>query len=426
MATNEKFSLALWVKDRLSRPTAVSPIKPAAANGRFNKSILDRFNYNLDVPLKSYLDFTCPLSILSAHPDYLACFYSYNIQLFFPQELLDKGYSGGRKFILRPALNNWQWKKLGLLQIEWETKHLDLPPDGERLLSDCYNWLEEGHFLEMRINEYYLPCRSEFFNRRHNLHMNVVVGGDKDKGVFFVAGIDKEYEVSTVTEADLVKAFYQIPSHTRWVNPTGLEYHRTIWRWRVDPRSVGRSIDLKLVQEQVDDYRESRSSRERRVVAEFDHLAYPEVAGAWGLAIYDSWAKYLDRVEKRKEKLDLRASRTLWEHKECMVMRLHYLKRMGLNVTPALIDGFGKVEAAAKQFRLFAFGYNLERGKDKLISLRRTLASLRSMEEPLYAELSALLGLELHRCEKQASDDSMCVDGIMVTETTREHARWSV
>lgn len=348
----------------------------------------------LDVPVQSYLDYSLPLSVVASHGGVPDIFYSWGVQMFFPDSMLTPGGRKGlHKFLLFPALNNWQWQALGFLEIECRTELRGQSPPKRELLRWLGGKMTEGWYPELRLNEYFLPGRPLFFGRAHNLHINMVTGIDEERDLVRIAGYGSKYCIDDISLEAFYSSFTSIAEDGR--NFDENSYERVVWLWRPRRSSHDSGLRADLVMKQLEAYFASVSALGHRVIATDDQYAYPEDSGVWGVGIYRSWEEYLKTKARNRRPIDLRASRTLWEHKVCWMTRLRILAALKVSVAPDSIAEMQMVERTAKEFRISCFAYNKSGCMSPVDGLIELLRRIESRER---AALGQVLDA-LHRFE---------------------------
>lgn len=346
-----------------------------------------RLPFDCAVPSQSYLDYALPLSCLAHVPEHKSVYYSNNVQLFFPDSLNGLCEPKLNKFMMFPGLNNWQWEQAGFMTVESYVEMARRPPNDRELLQLLRQALESGYYVETRLNEFYLSARPHFFNKHHALHINLVVGISSDSTTVQVAGYGTSYGVSSIPFREFMLSFFNAPTGQPKLRPEAISTHRMIWLWRICDAPNPQEIDLTLVAGQLADYIEGTSSRERRLIATDDHLAFPLEQGTWGMKCYESWRIYLHRLRCHKSKMDIRASRTMWEHKESMMQRLFFLREANVYIPDILLESFLEIKLLAKAFRLEAFVHRKKEHEASLRTMEELIDTLERLELEAYPRL---------------------------------------
>lgn len=336
-----------------------------------------RLPFATDIPVRSYLDHALPLSIVVHNSHHVDCLLGTFIQLFFPndKEKFDR-------VIMCPALGLHDWQQLGFLDVCERTAfatQLKRPAD---LTDAVIAHLGDGSYVDICMDEYFLPgrpCHREV----HSVHDNMLIGYDLPSRRFYLAGYGTDYEVSLVEFEDVQRAFYDAPRMQRKARRLNIITPRAAAPCHLDD---GRLIG------QLDDYVNGRAT----VTPEAMRSTPPyrkarRFAGTWGLNTYDAFIEYLRRTARDRGEVDLRATRTLWEHKACMLRRLRRLEAGELVPSHhGLSQSYRFVEELARSVRFAAYEYNL----DRTVTLETSVHDLRAMkeaEEQLLREVVRLL-----------------------------------
>lgn len=332
--------------------------------------------FETDIPIRSYLDHAFPLSIVVHDPQHVEALFGSFVQLFFPDDKLEYD-----RVLMLPSLRTSDWERLGFL----ETLLLDTRSRAlgraEGLLVALVHHLGQGRYVEAQIDEYFLPGRPCYLSV-HSVHDNMLVGYDLARRVFRIAGYGADYEVADVGFDDVARAFYDVPLTQR-----RRRLLRVVWR-----RSGAKgAFDLGGMAAQLDDYLGSRATmspaemREARL-----YWKARRFTGTWGLDVYRALIDFITRVAGGGRPLDLRVTRTLWEHKACMLARIKYLEANGhVDRGLSLSSAYAHIERLAKSVRFAAYEYHAS-GRQHLPT-DAIVESLRRMKESEAAVLGRLM-----------------------------------
>lgn len=364
-----------WWPEALLPGRAPAP-DPVHAGDRPQSRVLP---FTLDVPVRSYLNHAFPLSIVSRFPAHEPRLYESFIQLFFPDDKAEYD-----RVMMLPALATPDWARLGFMETEQmdpRDPRLRRPDALSGLLADH---LARGCYVEIHIDEFFLPGRP-CHGRVHSVHDNMIVGYDWPRGIFHLAGYATEYELSTVAFDDVVNGFHRAP----W-NERARRYLRLLTPREPEPRP----FDVAAVAGQLADYLHSRPGMtpdEMRAARLYWKAR--RFTGRWGLDAYGAFAEYTARQVRDGKPLDLRATRTLWEHKACMLARLRYLEAADLFRGGRLFSApYAPVEAAARLLRFAAYEHNARGcGPGPLEPAAALLRDMRATEEAVLSDALASL-----------------------------------
>lgn len=364
----------------LRPPPDLSGPGPCAPTGVPSRVALP---FATDIPIRSYLDHALPLSIVSAEPGHRDALLSSFIQMFFPDDKLDYD-----RVLMLPSLGFAEWHGLGFLDrlpVDVNARALARP---EALFHTLVHQLRQGRYLEAQIDEYFLtgrPCH----RRVHSVHDNLLFGYDLERRTMLIAGYARDYETAELPLADVLAAFYLMPK-------TQLSRRRLVAYW---PRPTRAALDVEAIAAQLADYLDSRVSVSPVALRRSPpYWKARRTAGRWGLDTYAAFDEYVARQAAAGAELDLRATRTLWEHKACMSARLRRLESLGrLRPEDSLAVRYVPVETLAKAARFEAFEYNAcGRAKARADALRAALARMHAIEAEVLRQ--ALLRLKVSPC----------------------------
>lgn len=361
-----------WLRPR--RP--IADVGLTAAHERPSSTLLP---FTVDIPVRSYLDYAFPLSIVAPDAHHRARLLESFIQLFFPDDKLPYD-----RVLMMPALRTPDWERLGLIgteTIETHSRRLRRP---EALLDLLTRHLADGRYVEIHLDEFFLP-RRPCHGRMHSVHDNMLIGYDLTARTFQLAGYSTDYEQYPVSWDDVLRAFYHMPR-----GQLGRRMIRTIWR------REGRSqrFDLRGMAAQLADYVASRQTltpREMRRARLYRKAR--RFTGAWGLDTYEAFRAYVRRQSAAREPIDLRSTRTLWEHKACMRDRLQYLEDEGLvSADAGHALAYAEVERLARGVRFGAYEYNAAgMGSSHADALSGSLTTMERLERAILRDVVSAL-----------------------------------
>jgi hypothetical protein len=338
MVTTHASFVGAWLRPR--RP--IADAGPIGADDRPSNTTLP---FTTDIPVRSYLDYAFPLSIVAPDDRHRTRLLESFVQLFFPDDKLPYD-----RVLMVPGLRTADWERFGLIETETIDSHSHRLRRPEALLDLLTRRLARGHYIEIHLDEFFLP-RRPCHERMHSVHDNMLIGYDLTARTFQLAGYSTDYELYPVPWNDVLQAFYHMPRAQ-----LGRRMIRAIWR-RAGPPA---GFDVRGMAAQLADYVESRQTFTPRQLrrARLYRMAR-RFTGAWGMHTYEAFRAWLRRQGDAREVLDLRATRTLWEHKACMLQRLAHLERERLVTAGAgYARAYAEVERLARAVRFEAYEYN--------------------------------------------------------------------
>jgi len=299
-------------------------------------------------PLIGKLRHAYPLSILATDDAYLPWFYNNYIQLFCP---LARGFPHTQVDFFYPP----HYPSTPLLDVQiFDRRVLEKSLRGS-IGSFFAHCIDDDLYIRIYVDEFYIGQRAAY-QREHFLHKVLLCGYDEGKEIFHIMGFlpNGQYGRSEVGFADLERSFYSdaLLGEMRAIDSgerdSALGDFSEIWlaKYRRERRC---EFDLPLVVEQLMDYLLSRNTIERFRMLDISHLGQEEI----GMGIYRSIQRRLEYALETPFYFDFLSLHTLWEHKKCMLMRMHYMEEQGyLDPVDQYSSEFGEVERQARILRM--------------------------------------------------------------------------
>ena len=230
--------------------------------------------------------------------------------------------------------------------------------------------IEEGYYIYVQVDEYFIPKRWAY-NNTHYLHDLLIYGYDKSKGQYNVVGYDDKfnYVESVISYTEFYNGFVN--------NFYDLELDENYWADRIFIFKYNMNgkydFNINLVKKTISDYVNSRNDFEL-----YNRFKNSNENKVYGVQIYDKVLEYLESIEKEQIlKLDLRIFKLLEEHKILMIERLLYMRDRGLELEQE-VEKYYDIDRLAKQCKIFAMKYNVMNSK-KILEL--ISSSLKIMKE---------------------------------------------
>jgi hypothetical protein len=313
--------------------------------------------FETKVPTQAYLDTAIPQSILLGHRFFDNVMAVHNIQVFF--SAATERFT--KRFRITPTLDRAAWERMGLLKVEEIGKYNSMQRgDAGILLRDIMAMINDGNYIECRLDEYYVPGRPLYKHEHRDIHINILVGFDLEARSFSIAGYGRTYEVSTITFDDFIHAFFSEPSSDYRSKETQYFWWKTLWSWtRMDLVETANNWaeNLNGIRIQLEAYLSGRAAPTGKLFERSEN-DYGNEPGSWGIKTYKDWINYVDTAKQEGRRLDLRATRSLWEHKICMVRRLKTLSRNGIRIAASTNAECLKLEGIARGITLMAINFN--------------------------------------------------------------------
>ena len=335
--------------------------------------------FELNVPVRSYVDQAFALSVITARGLRLNSFPEYFVQVFFPDDKLEYD-----RVLMLPKLGIDELARLGVLEIEEPDIESSQYADTALLLECLAGAISDGFYVELNIDEFFIPGRP-CFQKIHSVHDNMLIGQDPALRQFQIVGYGSDYEVVSVGYGVIADAFQRVPwdqlskRKLRFIRPT--------------ESARARQGDLRRMVSYLRDYAGSAASFSSAEIKSANlYWRNRRFTGTWGLDSYAAFDAYIEGAVQKKEKLDLRATRTLWEHKVCMRSRIEFLEKEFLAQSAApLSSAYVAVEKLARLIRFQAYDYNVSEGRLDTTTVSGQLSQMQKAEKSILTALLASL-----------------------------------
>ena len=313
-------------------------------------------------PIIGYLHHAFPLAILSQDERYLPWFYSQYIQVHCPLNLADgPDPERKRKFNFYRVPNCDGPPNIGL-SVTRLNRAIVL---GDGLMPFIFRALELGRYVQVCVDEFYIPNKMAF-QKRHLLHELFVFGGDSVDGFVETLGFQAngDFGALRVSCDDLQRAFDAGADNNEY-DADGIR----LFYW---DRDVPVIFDVQNVLDGLEDYVLSRNTSER-----FRLLGTP-IDGAFGLATYRCLIEACAQLFQHPHWYDIRPLHILWEHKVCMLARIQFLEREGfLDWADGFANAYTVIEKCARTIRMMMLKLRVSRDVailERIVQLLEQLA----------------------------------------------------
>lgn len=351
--------------------------------------------YEFNVPYRVLLAWSYPQAILAAHGDLSPLIAGACSSLFFL-----RAKAQGAKQVMTPrvipAYSLDTYAYLGYL----ESESCDLlaeevdPAPVVRFVAES---VLSGWYVSTNVNKYYIPGAAA--SRRDFRHPLLVTGCDAARGIFSVITYanDGDYAREEVSAEKLGRAIVSRAVFERMARPDHKGAVKRLRRYR-PAKGVPRTVSLHSVAAQLTDYMESRLppaalNNPAPAIEEFNYSPDFLASCAFGVSTYDCYTVYFQHVLAHPKELDFRVTRTLWEHKEMMLIRIQYLEQVGA------IPGDGEISAKyqevvdlALKLRMACYSWSKQQGGREFLSqAHERLARMRQVETDTIEQVLACL-----------------------------------
>jgi hypothetical protein len=255
----------------------------------------------------------------------------------------------------------------------------------EEIIPAVIRGIDQGWYLQIPLDEFYIPCRAAF-GKRHYIHELLVFGYDAEARTLKILGFDDRMEFGeqqiAFRELEDAIALADTSSH---YDPGGVRLYRHVAseRYPADPS---------MATEFLTDYCEERDSSQR-----FRAMLPARDGYVYGFGVYAPLAAFYGTLRERPEAMDIRPLQLLWEHKKCMAERLaRWVELEWLPPDDPALGSYAAIVEQANGLRLLGLKYWVSQQPAVLERVSTRLLALRDRErevlEPVLAKLKRKLG----------------------------------
>lgn len=331
-----------------------------------------KLSINPQPPIIVYQYRAFPLSITSNYSETLTWFYSNFIHLKFNLNFIENKGDFDIDFIAGNIYGGIPW--LDYLESDLALKHNT--EEQRNLYMEIISKINEGYYYYSFVDEYYIPNRPAY-KKFHNTHDLLIYGYDLSNNQFNIIGFNKkmQYVESHVSFEDFMK---------------GLSFSEAKYSsyLRVK-RNVDYSFDKANVIEKLEDYLFSNNCAGKLLKYDFDdrtehmkNLNHNLLSENWGFGVdlYTQLNLFFDALIDKEIKFDIRPLHCLWEHKKCMLGRLHFFFQNHMIHDSEIINSYQKIVAQADIIRSLTLKYMLTNDTSIHTRIKSIISELRINE----------------------------------------------
>lgn len=318
--------------------------------------------------ITSYYHLACFLSVLYTDTDALRWVYSNFVQL----NMKDVGGTMWVDYYTQTPYDHLVPSLTGALHVN-RNMILRYSPSFTGFVRDS---IDEGFYVSTNVDEFYIPGTAAYQNRS-NAHGLFIHGYDDDSRSFHATGFlaNQRYGGTIVGYDEMEEAFMKLEPDD--------DFHFTVYThlFRLNPKhKPNYDFNVPWVMEQLEDYWQSKPS-DRRMLAYEERKTIPSV---WGMDVYDSLIRLIERHIAKEVILDHRPFYVLWEHKKMMNRRIDYMERQGYYVcSPKVVEGYQNIEKSGMVILNLILKYWMSKDNRYLEQLAERLSRLKSEESPV-------------------------------------------
>ncbi|GBF78226.1 hypothetical protein PA598K_06842 [Paenibacillus sp. 598K] len=324
---------------------------------------MERYSLPLANPPIKYLQhYAYRLSIILNHDEGWPWFYSNFIQL-----LGRKGATGAADYRIDflPAALGFHtfFPLLDYSPLKKEIILNQLQCDVHDLLQRS---LQEQLYIYTFVDEFYIPHRRSY-QQQHFGHDILIYGYDLSERAYHVVGFDENmmYRETKVRFDQMEQAMMSAPEQPI------IQIYRNQFSYE---------LDMEAIKDALTDYIHAHNSSKRLrsfVTPMPDHHYY-------GLAVYSGLEEHLDMLGEDMGNYNIRLTHLLMEHKQCMLLRLDYLKKEGrLFDADELLGSYQELMDMTLKLRHLYLKISLSTDKEAPGKVKDLLLTLRAADESL-------------------------------------------
>ncbi len=227
--------------------------------------------------------------------------------------------------------------------------------------------LDEGYYVYFTgVDDYYVPGKS-WYRKRHMTHDGILCGYDDNDETFSIAS----YNVNWIF------SMYRVPKKCFFEGlqaSCGYKQCGSLIAYKMkDDMTI--SLDPHKILERIKQY----------LSVTIDKVPLDRDDSVVGIAVHDLLSMYMDRLKDGSipsTRMDWRALRPVWEHKRCMLDRLHAIEEM-YGWDSEISSEYAPLVDQANRLRGLYAMYHKNRRRGLLDAIGRGLVELREKENEI-------------------------------------------
>ncbi|GMQ61638.1 hypothetical protein [Vallitalea maricola] len=326
-------------------------------------------------PLTGRMHIAFPLAIMLTKEHNKVWFYNHYIQMMCSNDYDEYGvldYS----FYVGSICNGW-WNN-PLLEVQFFKTDLIFKSKKD-ILDFSINMLKDNYYILTQDLDYF---RKKFLKKSRTSYHYIFGCNTKEK-VFYTVGHQKGYygnnQVSFKDFIDDMKTYTNQELVLLKVKESPLE------------------IDLPFIRKQIHDYVYSRNSSEDLKVYQTLNTTF-----SYGLKTYDNIFNYFIKLLDGKVKNDIRIPYILWEHKNCMYLRLRYINSNVFKINEDVLKYSKELVSKASMIKNYTLRSIIEDNPKYIEKPLRKLEELKREELKIMMELLDIIP------ERKDTNDEYC------------------
>ena len=247
---------------------------------------------------------------------------------------------------------------------------------GHKLRDFIIDSIDNGNYVLMMIDRFYIEQYRTEYNTHHFFHEVMINGYDLCENVFYISDNNSngKYERFSCDMKSFELAFINI------LRKSDNEFDNHLFLIKAkECHAYG--FDLEQVKTAMIQYVSS------------EVLIGRDKNGIFGLKSFDVAIDYLDLVEKKEDRFDVRPMHLLWDHKKCMTHRIQYMVEQGYikEDTENIVKSFQEIEKNLLVSRNLLLKFGVTNQNKIIENLQTLLESTKLKEESVLREVISQL-----------------------------------
>lgn len=333
-------------------------------------------------PIIGYVIHAFPLSIIFNHDECMPWFFCNYIQLVCNTQLNTNFLDF---FSLCTAITEIQWVDSVYPGIPWINRNsisgqtfMDCNINKEEII---INSLIGDNYIVCHLDEFHVPNRYSYQNE-HYPHENLIYGFDNESKEYDILGFDSRgiFGSSKISYSE-----FQLASKGHDIKFLHIK------------EDFIYELDLKCIRDLLTDYLYSRNSDYK-----YSGIRNPNMNYVYGMEIYNQLITYLRLLSNNQVVTDVRPFHILWEHKNCMVLRIQFLMDKYKEAAVGLEeihDQYLELQKICYLIRNLFLKYTMNKHTNELTTIISLLKDIKNEEQKIIPLLITQIELMEKRIE---------------------------
>lgn len=343
-----------------------------------------------------YQSYAFPLGIVANYDNCLPWFYSYYIQLRCVSNFIE------RRDLWFDFLDGNVFGGIPCLDYDFYTKE-DFSYNYDNLVDQIIESIGKDSYIYTSVDLFYIP-KTIPYQQTHYSHDILVLGYNLHDSSLTIGHFNNKglFDIYNIPMIDFYSAF--ISSGFPICNEQNL-----VILLKMKDKNHIYNLDVNHIKKMLTDYISSKepssmagmdfafknkfhSDQALRCMSEYydSNITKMKRDRIYGITVYDYLLQYIECLPGYSEiDFDIRPIHILWEHKKCMVMRIHFMHQCGYldNKADLLLETFSQIEQKAIALRNTGIKYYFTKNNQLLGCMKLSLEEMRINEHKAVTSL---------------------------------------